>query len=90
MEEVWVFVADGSRFPSGIFTSKPYAEDSIQKHRLTGVLTCYPVGRLAYDWAVDNGFFVPKNDLQKTSAFVGKFTSAAQKHFHYHDGQLEG
>jgi hypothetical protein len=83
---IWVFVGEGGRFPGGIFDSRPRAEEWIRKHRLTGVLTQYPLNTGAYDWAIESGFFTPRKDEHRTAEFIGGFSSASQEHFHYEDG----
>jgi len=53
-QHIWVF--NGSRqFPGGLFTTIERAETWIRKHRLTGVLTAYPVDEGCFDWAVRCG-----------------------------------
>ncbi|MET4105942.1 hypothetical protein ABIB60_001290 [Hymenobacter sp. UYP22] len=44
MGEVWVFHGAGSRFTSGVFTSRQQAEEYIQQYQLSGILTKYPLG----------------------------------------------
>jgi hypothetical protein len=83
---VWVFVGEHAAFPSGVFTTRERADSWIRNHRLSGVLTAYPVDQGAYDWAIDQGFFNPKNDDKRTPDFIGKFSSAMQEHFHYAEG----
>jgi hypothetical protein len=85
---VWVFNGPGSGFPSGVFTQRSLAETWIKTHCLSGTLTCYPVDTGAYDWALQNGFFKPKNEEQQAAKFIQKFSSASQEHFHYEDGAL--
>lgn len=52
MNEVWVFHGAGGRFTSGVFATQAQAEAFISQYRLAGVLTKYPVGISAYDWAI--------------------------------------
>ena len=55
---IWVF--NGSRanaqvgLPGGIFTDKSLADAWIARHKLTGVLTAYPLNEGCFDWAVAN------------------------------------
>ena len=79
---VWIFNG-GSAFPSGVFTSRERAEEWIRRNRLAGTLTAYPLDMGAYDWAVSEGYFIPKRDDQKTSEFIARFSSAYQEHYHY-------
>jgi hypothetical protein len=83
---VWVFNGARSQFPSGVFLTVATAEAWIAKNRLTGVLTEYVIDVGTYDWAVANGYFEPKRDDQKSSEFIGRFSSASQNHIHYENG----
>src|SRR5262245_17764219 len=89
-DRVWVFSGESSRFPSAIFRSREAAETWIRRHSVSGVLTAYPLDVGVYDWAVDNGFFTPKKDEQRSPIFVQRFSSAYQEHYHYDDGHLAG
>src|SRR5205807_5087901 len=80
---VWVFMGAGARLPSAVFASKEAAEAWIHLNQLDGLLTEYPVDKSAYDWAVENGHFKPVKPEQRTSRFIGSFTSAALRHEHY-------
>lgn len=86
MEFVWVFCGQDSQYPGGIFLSVESAERWIAKHRLTGMLIQYPVNEGLYDWVVSQDLFRPKRESQKTSHFIGTFTSAHARHFHYENG----
>jgi hypothetical protein len=83
---IWVFNGAGSGFPSGVFSQRKIAEAWIKTRALSGTLTCYPVDTGVYDWALQSGFFRPKNEEQQTAAFIQIFSSASQEHFHYEDG----
>jgi hypothetical protein len=87
MNSIWVFNGNNSHFPSGVFSSQEKAEESIAKHKLSGILTEYPMDMLVYEWATTNEYFKPKRDDQRTPKFMQTFTSAVQKHFHYEDGE---
>jgi hypothetical protein len=89
LPSVWIFVARGAKFPSGVFNSVSDAEAWIYKYLLTGVLTKYPIGVGIYDWTVENGFFHPKPNKNIDAFFVGNFSTAYSEHFHYSDGALE-
>ncbi|MCG8294644.1 DUF7710 domain-containing protein [Pseudomonas entomophila] len=89
MKEVWVFNGAEGRFPSAVFLELGDAEEWIKNNGLSGVLTKYPVGISVYDWAVENGHFRIKNEKEKSSAFIQKFSSAAQEHFHFENGSSE-
>ncbi|NHZ32468.1 DUF7710 domain-containing protein [Massilia rubra] len=89
MKEVWVFNGAEGRFPSAVFDARADAQRWIAKNALTGVLTKYPVGISVYEWAIENGQFSAKNEQQKSSAFIQKFSSAAQEHVHFENGIAE-
>lgn len=84
---VWIFHGEGGRFGSAVFTNIDAAEDWIGKHKLTGLLTLYPLNIGVYDWAIENEFFETKTEKQKSSQFIQGFTSAAQDHFHYENSE---
>lgn len=90
MDSVWVFNGERSPFPSGVFTSREKAEAWIAHHRLSGVLTRYPLDDGVYDWAVSSGVFRPSRDDQRSSGFIGRFSSASQDHDHFEDGHHAG
>jgi hypothetical protein len=83
---VWVFVGAGASFPSAVFADFEGADTWICKHRLTGVLTEYPLNTGIYEWAIERGAFTPKKDEHTQPAFIARFTSASQEHFHYENG----
>jgi hypothetical protein len=87
MKSIWVFNGDNSRFSSGVFSSQETAEESIAKHKLSGILTEYPIDTLVYEWAITKQFFKLKHDYQTTPKFIQAFSSAYQEHFHYEDGE---
>lgn len=84
---VWIFVAAGAKFPSGVFQDVRQAESWISKHRLTGTLTAYRVGVGVFDQALEEGTFHPKSERESSPEFVGRFSSASQEHYHYEDGE---
>jgi hypothetical protein len=86
---VWVFFGAGNRFSSGVFIDKDTATTWISKHKLTGVLTQYPLGTGVYDWAIENELFEPKKEHENSSDFIQQFTCAAQEHYHFEDGVLD-
>ena len=88
MTEVWVFTGvESNGFPGGIFFNREEAELWIEKYKLTGTLTRYPVGVSVYDWAVDAGRFKPSKAKHFSSDFIGSFTTASQEHYHYECGK---
>ena len=50
-----VFHGTSARFSGGVFSQKDIAEEWIAKHKLSGVLTEYPLDTGVYDWAVKEG-----------------------------------
>jgi hypothetical protein len=84
---VWVFNGNNNHFPSGVFTDQKLAEEWIEKNKLTGTLTAYPLNQGIYDWAIERGYFKPKRGDQTTPSFIGNFSSAYQNHHHYEDGE---
>lgn len=83
---VWVFRGVGGVFPSGVFASLDDGERWIRRHRLTGVLTEYLLGAGAFDQALSEGSFEPKNERERSPEFIATFSSASQAHVHYEDG----
>jgi hypothetical protein len=85
---VWIFLSDSDsgRWPSGVFSSREAAIRWISEHRLTGMITEYPVDVGVYDWAVASGSFRPDKTKHSSSEFIGGFTTAAQVHEHFSDG----
>ncbi len=84
---VWVFVGERAGFPAGVFADLEEAEAWIRTHALSGVLTLYPVGEGAYDWAIRTGAFTPKPDKVIDAGFISRFSSGSMPHFHYEDGE---
>lgn len=89
LQSVWIFNGQGGRFPGSVFIDKSVAEDWIRKHKLTEVLTLYPLNEGAYDWAIRKGYFTPSKEKEKLPDFIGSFSSAGQEHHHYLDGELD-
>lgn len=88
MNSIWVFHGVNARFAGGVFTGIEKAEEYIRKHKLSGVLTEYPLDEGVYDWAIDNNYFEIKKDSQREPTFIQGFSSAGQEHFHYQDGEI--
>ena len=84
---VWVFNGARSNFPSAIFSTRVDAEAWIDRFKLTGTLTRYPVDTSAYEWAVERGYFSVTKDEHRSPLFIGKFSSGSQEHYHYEDGK---
>ncbi|WP_223649392.1 DUF7710 domain-containing protein [Hymenobacter psoromatis] len=88
MNEVWVFHGAGGRFTSSVFASQAQAEEFIQRYRLTGCLTKYPVGISVYDWAVKEQLFEHKKPAHYEAGFIQRFTTASQEHYYYDPDDL--
>jgi hypothetical protein len=86
---VWIFNGENSRFPSGVYKSVEKAEKWIATHKLSGILTKYPLDTGVYEWTIKNNLFAVKMKEQIQPEFIGKFSSASQDHFHYKDGIRE-
>jgi hypothetical protein len=87
-EKIFVFNnPNHSRFSGGVFSDKIIAEKWIKKNLLSGVLTIYPLNVGVYEWAIEKDFFFAKTEQQKSSDFIGGFSSASQEHYHYENGE---
>jgi hypothetical protein len=75
-----------SKFPSAVFSTKENAEQWIKKNLLSGVLTKYPMDIGIYEWAIQNEFFIKKDNQDISPDFIAGFSSASQEHYHYEDG----
>jgi hypothetical protein len=73
----------GGRFASGVFSSREKAEEWINKHQLTGVLTNYPLDTGVYEWALENDSFKVNREEKTQAKFIQHFSSASQEHYHY-------
>jgi hypothetical protein len=87
---VWVFNGNGGHFPSAVFSTVENANAWIAKHKLSGLLTWYPLDVGLYDWAADNGYWRPKYNSEKTPEFIQRFSSARTDHRHYENGSENG
>ena len=83
---MYLFNEEDSRFAGAVFSELVKAESWIQRHALSGTLTAYPIDIGVYDWAVEEGYFLPKRDSHRTASFIGGFTTARQEHYHYKNG----
>lgn len=86
---VWLFQGDAARFSGGAFRSRAKAEQWIADHKLTGVLTLYPLDVGVYDWAIASGLFTPKKPSHHEPTFIAGFTTASQPHHHFQDGRRD-
>jgi len=73
----------------GVFTSRALADEWIRRHRLSGVLTAYPLDEGCFEGAKRCGVLADAavRQLAKDSQLVGSFTTAVQDHFHYREGE---
>lgn len=83
---VWVFVGDTARLPSAVFSTLERAQAWIARHRISGLVTQYPLDVPVIDWAVAQGVYSPKPGDEHDTWKIQTFTSAAQRHYHYVDG----
>ncbi len=83
MKHIWIFTGNKASFPAGAFETKEQAEEFINKYKLSGTLTKYPVGTSLYDWTIEKDYFNPTKDYQKSSNFIQSFNSAYTEHYHY-------
>lgn len=86
---IWVFNAVGGTFPGGVFTERSTAEAWIALHKISGVLSAYPLDEGCYDFAVRNGLISARAiaEHQGAAEFVGGFSSASLDHHHYEQGR---
>ncbi|MGL6225193.1 MAG: DUF7710 domain-containing protein [Thermoguttaceae bacterium] len=79
---VWI-ITGGGTFPCGCFSSLEKAEDWIRSNKVTCTVTKYPLNQSLYDYAISEGYFVPKKEYQLLSKFKAKFSCASAEHYHY-------
>lgn len=84
---IWIFHGAGGRFASAAFKDFNKAETWISNHKLTGILTAYPIDIGVYDWAIENGLLGIRKPHEGTPEFIQKFTSASMDHYHFEDGK---
>jgi hypothetical protein len=81
---VWVFHGEEARFASGVFKDRDAALKWVELHRLTGIVTEYPIGVGCYDVAVAEGFFQPSKPHHGTPVHVAGFSPPGD-HIHVQD-----
>lgn len=89
-DQVWVFHGDGARHASGVFATREDALAWIEQHRLTGLLTAYPLGVGAYDDAVARGHFKPSREHHGQPSHIAQFSPGRTEHVHVVDGRIHG
>jgi hypothetical protein len=89
VDYIWIFHGEGARFASGVFTTEDLALEWVARHRLTGVVTQYPVNAGAYDEAIANGWFRPSKPHHGTPTHVAGFSPGHTEHIHVRDGKFD-
>ena len=91
MNFIWLFNDKSGGFVGGAFTDRSLAETWISDHKLSGVLTKYPINIGVFDWAEQNDLLSMKPETlvrkRVDPKFIGKFTTAVQEHYHFQDGR---
>ena len=82
---VWIFHGNAARFASGVFASRADGLAWVAKHRLSGLLSEYPIGEGCYDWAEARGRFQPSKPHHGSPDHVAGF-SPSLDHVHVVDG----
>jgi hypothetical protein len=86
---VWVFNGSGGQFPSAVFSTIELADTWVAKHRLSGVLTWYPLDIGVYEWVIGKEYWQPRSENQRSSEFIQRFSSAYTGHYHYENGSRD-
>ena len=88
MDYIWIFKGSGkTEFPSAVFSKKSNAIKWIAENELTGVLTKYPIDIPLFEWAIENDYFTPKNELQRNAKAIENFNSAYVEQYHFKKGK---
>jgi hypothetical protein len=83
---VWVFHGEGGRFASAVFTTIEKAEAWISEHKLSGLLTWYPLDTGVYQWVIASGCWKPKREEHREPRIIQGFSSYLDHH-HYKLGR---
>lgn len=86
---VWVFLGSEARRASGVFRTELENRSWIERNRLSGTLTEYPVGDGCYDIAVRRGSFRPTREHHGSPQHVAGFSPGWTRHLHYEDGHTD-
>ncbi|CAM3103334.1 hypothetical protein STSO111631_00685 [Stackebrandtia soli] len=87
-EHVWIFHGQGTQFASAVFASTDDGLAWAARHRVTGILSRYPVGDGCYDIAVREGQFRPSKDHHGTPEHIARF-GPGPHHVHITDGATD-
>jgi len=85
-QTVWIFHGEEARFASAVFETEREALAWVESHRLSGIVTEYPVGDGCYDIAVERGSFTPSKPHHGTPEHVAAFSPGWTRHVHVTDG----
>jgi hypothetical protein len=85
-QTVWIFHGDGAKFASGVFATEAEALEWAEKHRVSGIVTEYPLGDGCYDVAVRLGAFTPSKPHHGRPEHVAAFSPGWTRHVHLIDG----
>ncbi len=83
---VWIFHGEDARFASAVFTTEADALSWAARHRVSGIVTEYPVGNGCYDIAVERGSFTPSKPHHGSASHVAAFSPGWTRHVHLVDG----
>jgi hypothetical protein len=86
-ETVWIFHGERAQFASAVFTSEADALSWASTHRVSGIVTEYPVGDGCYDLAVARGSFTPSKPHHGTPEHVAAFSPGWTRHIHLMNGR---
>lgn len=78
-EDMWVLQDAETLHVTGVFTSLEAAQQTVEKHGVSGYVTWYPVNQLPYQWAQEQGFMHMVKPQHKTAQFIQNFPVRFQK-----------
>jgi hypothetical protein len=85
-DTVWIFHGEQAQFAAAVFTSEADALSWAAAHRVSGIVTEYPVGNGCYDLAVARGSFTPSKPHHGTPEHVATFSPGWTRHIHLTNG----
>jgi hypothetical protein len=86
---VWVFHGEGGRLASAVFTTVEKADAWVAEHKLSGLLTWYPLDTGIYQWVIAKGYWTPKRKEHYEPRIIQGFSSYVHHH-HYENGRRAG